>query len=156
MGKADGKRKKKTPEERAWDYLRGADITESEIRKKTAKQNALQSCLIPSGQRLEKDHVQTSPSNKFEETMAEILDLEKEIRLLKDRKSEQIRQITATIGKLENEYEQEVLLRYFIGKEKIRTITRDLPYERSQVYNIRNKGVRHIAVILGYCGHFGK
>ena len=129
-----------------YKYLESVRRIESEIRKQQLKHDALQSCLLPKAITYDKDAVQTSPEDKMSEIAAEVMDIEKTLRVLADAKYQAINDVTKNIAKLDSEDEQIVLLGYYIARRSIPNIANEIiHYSERQTYRIKRRAVRNLA-----------
>lgn len=117
------------------------------IKRLCSKRDALQSCLIPGAIQYDSDRVQTSPSDKMPDTVAEIVEIDNKIRRLAQERAETIIKITDMIDLLEDNIEKDVLYERYISQRKISEIAEEMAYTRDAVYKIHRKAVKHLSTI---------
>ena len=122
----------------AYTYLRSCQRMDQKIRRLSLQHDELQAALLPQGIRYDVDRVQTSPQDKLPEVAAMVVDLEKEIEDLQERKAQRLKEIMEIINSLEDEDQKTVLTCFFIGRLPMSDIAVQLHYHRSQVYRIRD------------------
>ena len=133
-----------------YDFLYSVRHIESEMRKLSAKRDALKYCLLPAGIRYDLDRVSTSPKDRFSEIEAEIADISTEIALLNEQKYNAIKSVSLAITRLESDKEQEILMRIYVGHQSVNKIAVELGYSKSAVYKIRGQGVSKLAKIMSH------
>lgn len=128
-----------------YDFLNEIRRTEAEMVKIRLRHDALQSCLLPQAIRYDSDHVQTSPEDRMSETAAEVIELEKQLRILNRKKIQQIAHISNEIAKLESDTEQMVLLGYYVGRLSGSRVAEIIHYSIPGVYKVKARAVRNLA-----------
>ena len=121
-------------------------MIDREIRKKVVKRSALIDCVIPAGISYDKDRGQFSPDDRMSAVMAEVADLDTEIKKLQYEKLVLIREISEAIESLENDEEKVVLLSYYIGRLPMRRIAEEAHYSIRTAYYLRRKGIQHLSL----------
>ena len=109
------------------------------IQRKKEQADALKASLLPQGIRYDTDRVQTSPSDRMADVMAEIDRLEREIRELAEEKPRAISETIYFIEKLDDR-QAEVMTLYFVSERKVRQIARQLHYSEQNIYKIMQRG----------------
>lgn len=125
-------------------YLSSIREFDLAIRRKTTQHNELQTCLIPSGIRYDKEKIQTTPDDKLSKVAAKVIDLEHEIGELRRQKGRRLMEISDILSRMENKDEETVLTEFFIGRATMREIAASVFLEKSAVYDLRRKGLEHI------------
>ena len=128
-----------------YDFLNAIRRTEAEMVKLRLRHDALQSCLLPQAIRYDGDHVQTSPEDRMSETAAEVIELEKQLRILNRKKIQQIAHVSKEIAKLESDTEQMVLLGYYVGRLSGSRVAEIIHYSIPGVYKVKARAVRNLA-----------
>lgn len=121
--------------------VRGIEVM---IIKREAKRNALISCLMPSGMDLNADKIQNSAGDKMTEIMAEVADLDAEIRDLLIKKAVWIRRISDAIEHLEDDSEQIVLMEYYLNHMDMVTIAKKINYSLRSAYRIKQNAIKDL------------
>jgi DNA-directed RNA polymerase specialized sigma subunit len=129
-------------------YLESIRRMDRRIMMLTSKKNALESCLLPGAIRYDRDKVQTSPEDKTQIILAEVLELEKKIDNLRWGKSTKIHEVYDTIQKLKNEDEREVLTYYYVDKKDINDIAKMMHYSAAGIYGLRSRGCNNIVKFI--------
>lgn len=133
----------------AYDYLSQIRWAEQRIRLKCLRRDALQSCLLPKAITYDKDKIQTSPDDSMSEIASQVLDLDKEIRLMEQEKARLIVRVSDTIAQLPDESEQLVLMGYYVSGDSMQTVANDIVhYSIRWTFELRKKAVRHLSEIL--------
>lgn len=128
-----------------FDYMSQIKVINREILRKTAKKRELESCLLPSAIRYDKDKVQTSPRDHLSKICAEIAEEEKNIIRLQNRKAGLIEEIDGTIEKLPCNEEKTVLSLYWIGQMKMHDIADNIGYSIPSTYRFFRCGMKNIS-----------
>jgi len=131
-----------------YNYLLRVRSLERTIWRLTLQRDELQSCLLPSAIRYDKDVVQVSPEDKLSEIASTVLELDKHIRNLQEQKARTIMETTDAIDQLQDERERTILAAFFIGRVSIEKIGKTMGYSPSHVYTLRRRGVKHLAAML--------
>lgn len=121
---------------------------ETLIMKKEARRNALISCLLPGSMDLNGDKVQNSSGDKMSEIMAEVADIDAEIRDLLIRKAVWIRKVSDAIEHLENDTEQIILLEYYLNRKEMAYIAKQVNYSLRHCYTMKRRGVKNLQQYL--------
>ena len=122
--------------------IRGIEVL---IIKREAKRNALISCLMPSGMDLNADKIQNSVAgDKMTEIMAEVADLDAEIRDLLIKKAVWIRRISDAIEHLEDDSEQIVLMEYDLNHRDMVTLAKKINYSLRSAYRIKQNAIKDL------------
>ena len=131
-----------------YEYLGCIRAIDRRIQRLTLWHDELESSLLPSGIRYDRDIVQTSPEDKFSEIASRVVDLEKEIRQLQLEKSRWIYSVGMAIEQLEDEAEKTVLSAFYIGRLPMTDVAELIHYGLSRTYDIRRNAVLHLAETL--------
>ena len=129
----------------AYAYLNSIRKIENEIVKLQLQLDELQSCLLPKAITYDGDRVQTSPEDKMSEIASRVLDMEKEIRGLKQRKAKRIVEVNNAIARLDNDTEQEILLGFYDGRLQATKIAEIVHYSVRGVYKAKHRAVIHLS-----------
>ena len=124
-----------------YEYLGCIRAIDRRIQRLTLWHDELESSLLPSGIRYDRDIVQTSPEDKFSEIASRVVDLEKEIRQLQLEKSRWIYSVGMAIEQLEDEAEKTVLSAFYIGRLPMTDVAELIHYGLSRTYDIRRNAV---------------
>lgn len=128
-----------------YKYLEAVKKIDNEIRKQTMKHDALQSCLLPKAINYDKDSVQVSPEDKMSEIASEVLDIEKKLRSLVEKKARLIGEISDMIELLDNSAEQVILYGFYIGGLTIPALADAAHYSERSVYRLKRRGVKKLS-----------
>ena len=129
----------------AYAFLNSIRKIENEIVKLQLQHDELQSCLLPKAITYDGDRVQTSPEDKMLEIASRVLDMEKEIRDLKQRKAKRIVEVNNAIARLDNDTEQVILLGFYVGRLSAYKIADLVHYSVRGVYKAKHRAVIHLA-----------
>ena len=129
----------------AYAFLNSIRKIENEIMKLQLQHDELQSCLLPKAITYDGDRVQTSPEDKMLEIASRVLDMEKEIRDLKQRKAKLIIEINDSISKLDSDVEQMVLLGFYVGRLPAIKVAELVHYSVPGIYKVKRRAVIHLA-----------
>lgn len=133
----------------AYGYLMQIRSAEQRIRLKKLRRDALEGCLLPKAITYDGDRVQISPDDVMGEVTSQIADLDKEIMQMERDKARLIADVSDTIGKLDDEAEQLVLMGYYVANEQMQTVANEIVhYSLRWTFELRKKAVRHLAEIL--------
>lgn len=123
-------------------WLSRARSIDLEIKDKIYLIEALYTCCGLQGIAYDKVSVISSPENKLERIMADINDVQKELKTLRKRKEVVIREIQQKIEKLEISPERTILMGFYIGCHSMNEIADDLGYvDAKYCYELRKKGI---------------
>lgn len=129
----------------AYAFLNSIRKIENEIVKLQLQHDELQSCLLPKAITYDGDRVQTSPEDKMLEIASRVIDMEKEIRDLKQRKAKLIIEINDSIAKLDSDVEQMVLLGFYVGRLPAIKVAELVHYSVPGIYKVKRRAVIHLA-----------
>lgn len=129
----------------AYAFLNSIRKIENEIVKLQLQHDELQSCLLPKAITYDGDRVQTSPEDKMLEIASRVLDMEKEIRDLKQRKAKRIVEVNNAIARLDNDTEQVILLGFYVGRLQATKIAEIVHYSVRGVYKAKHRAVIHLS-----------
>lgn len=128
----------------AAEFLLQIRVLERTIWRLTMKRDELQSCLLPSAIRYDLDKVQTSPEDRLAEIAGEVLEIERKLRTLRERKACLVIEISAAIDRLEDDREKTILTAYYIGRHSMTDIADVIGYSLPHTYRLRRSGVQHV------------
>lgn len=131
-----------------YNYLMQIRRIEWTIRRLTLQHDELQSCLLPSAIRYDKDVVQMSPEDKLSTVAATVLELENRIVALQKKKADTITEIGRAINLLPNQMEGTVLTAYYIRRMTMEAVSVEIDKSLQHTYRLRKRGVSHLSVIL--------
>lgn len=131
-----------------YNYLMQIRRIEWTIRRLTLQHDELQSCLLPSAIRYDKDVVQMSPEDKLSTVAATVLELENRIVALQKKKADTITEIGRAINLLPNQMEGTVLTAYYIRRMTMEAVSEEIDKSLQHTYRLRKRGVSHLSVIL--------
>lgn len=126
------------------EFLLQVRVLERTIWRKTMQHDELESCLLPAAIRYDKDVVQTSPEDKLADIAAAVIELEKEIRILKQRKAKLAWEIGSAIEQLEDDREKTILMAYYVGRVPMHEIAERIGYSIQHTYRLRKAGTAHL------------
>jgi len=131
-----------------YTFLKLPRRLEWEIRRLTYEHDELQASLLPSAIRYDKDVVQTSPEDAMPDVAGRVLELEKRIRDLNNRKLNTMLTITAAIDRMTDQREAAVLTAYYIRRIPMEKVAEQIKRSREHTYRLRKNGIRHLSEIL--------
>lgn len=126
-------------------FLNSVRHMEAEIIKAQLKHDELQSCLLPKAITYDKDAVQTSPSDPMLAIASQVVDLEAEIRQMKQLKAQRIVEINNAVAMLDDDTEQMILLGFYVGRLPAKKISALVHYSPSAVYKLKYRAVKHLS-----------
>ena len=129
----------------AYAFLNSARVLHWEWLRLKAKHDELESCLLPAAIRYDKDKVQTSPEDPMGKVIAEILELEKEMKLIQFKKSERITEIDRQISYLASDEQRTALTMRYINRIPVSEIAEAMGYAEPTIYKLMNQGGEIIA-----------
>lgn len=94
------------------------------------------------------DKVQTTRTNLMEDTMAELIDLEKDLQALISEHQKTIYDTYNLLLKLPDDNEQTILIMYYIGGFKMDLIKEKMITSNRKMYYYKNNGIKHFAELL--------
>lgn len=124
----------------AYVFLNSARVLHWEWLRLKAKHDELESCLLPAAIRYDKDKVQTSPEDPMGKIVAEIVELEKEMKLLQVKKSERITEIDREISRLASDEQRTALTMRYINRVPVTEIAEAMGYAEPTIYKLMNQG----------------
>ena len=129
----------------AYAFLNSARVLHWEWLRLKAKHDELESCLLPAAIRYDKDKVQTSPEDPMGKIVAEVLELEKEMKLIQFKKSERITEIDKQISYLASDEQRTALTMRYINRIPVSEIAEAMGYAEPTIYKLMNQGGEIIA-----------
>lgn len=129
----------------AYIFLNSARVLHWEWLRLKAKHDELESCLLPAAIRYDKDKVQTSPDDPMSRVVAEIAELEKEMKSLQVRKAERIAEIDKQISYLASDEQRTALTMRYINRISVTEIAEAMGYAEPTIYKLMNQGGEIIA-----------
>lgn len=128
--------------DKRYSHLMRVRRTAYKIRKLTYRRDALEACLLPPAIRYDKDNVQTTPSDKISEIVAEINYIDKKIAELMADNLKAIQEVSEAIEQLDDDREKAVLSGYLLASKSMAAIASDIHYSREQTYRVYRKGLQ--------------
>ncbi len=141
----------KVPDE-TYSYLFAVKQIKEKMMLKQSKAEGLMKILELSGIDYSADAVQVSPADKMADTIAEVVDLQREIKDLGIQAADKIEEITEMIEKLPDKTEALVLSEYYINRKTIEDIEKTIGYAERQTYRIKSNALMHFTEILAVNG----
>lgn len=129
----------------AYIFLNSARVLHWEWLRLKAKHDELESCLLPAAIRYDKDKVQSSPEDPMSKIVAEVMELEKEMKRVQLNKSRQIAKIDKAISQLELDEERTALTMRYINRKAVKEIAEEMGYSETRIYQFMDKGGAQIA-----------
>lgn len=128
----------------AYEYLNSVRVLHWQWLKLKSKHDELESCLLPSGIRYDRDRVQTSPDDTVSRIVAEIAELEKSMRIIQRDKTRKIEDIYNTLEGLPCDEWRTALVMRFINRKPVSDIAAEMGYAESTIYKFMDKGAEYI------------
>jgi len=129
----------------AYIFLNSARVLHWEWLRLKAKHDELESCLLPAAIRYDKDKVQSSPEDPMSKIVAEVMELEKEMKRVQLNKSRQIAKIDKAISQLESDEERTALTMRYINRKAVKEIAEEMGYSEARIYQFMDVGGAQIA-----------
>ena len=134
-----------------YDYLGSIRKIDSKIVRLQLQHDELESCLLPKAITYDSDKVQTSPDDPMSRIASEVLDLEKEIQMLRIRKARRVKEISVAITKLDDDIDQIILTAFYIGRLPASKVAEITHYSIRGVYNAKHRAVIHLTKVCTKC-----
>lgn len=131
-----------------YTYLMQVRLIDKRIWLAQIEHDEMQTCLLPSAITYDKDVVQTSPEDKMSSIAGKVIDMEKKIVRLRNRKAQLIITIKSQISEIEDEDQRIVLSAFFLCRQPMRQIAENTNRSISGVYTIRRKAIQSMRIIL--------
>jgi len=131
-----------------YNYLMRIRRIEWTIKRLTLEHDELQTCLLPSAIRYDKDVVQTSPEDTLSAITSKVLELEARIRAMNELKADTITELGKAIGQLQNQMEGTVLTAYYIRRMTMEQVSEQIGKSLQHSYRLRKRGVAHLAQLI--------
>lgn len=132
----------------AYSFLNSARVLHWEWLRLKAKHDELESCLLPAAIRYDKDKVQTSPDDPMSKVIAQVMELESEMKRVQYNKSRQISKIDKAISSLESAEERTALTMRYINRVSVTDIADAMGYSEKRIYQFMDRGGAQIAKSL--------
>ena len=129
----------------AYIFLNSARVLHWEWLRLKAKHDELESCLLPAAIRYDKDKVQSSPEDPMSKVVAEIMELEKDMKIIQLRKSQRIAEIDKEISLLASDEQRTALTMRYINRIPVTEIAEAMGYAEPTIYKLMNQGGEVIA-----------
>jgi DNA-directed RNA polymerase specialized sigma24 family protein len=130
---------------RAYSFLNSARVLHLEWLRLKAKHDELESCLLPAAIRYDKEKVQTSPDDPMSKIIAQVIELESEMKRVQFNKSRQINKIDKAISSLESAEERTALTMRYINRVAVTDIADAMGYSEKRIYQFMDRGGAQIA-----------
>lgn len=130
----------------AYEFLNSVRVMHWHYLRMKAKHDELQSCLLPSGIRYDKDKVMTTPDDSVSRICAQIADLERMMSGILIAKAKRINAIEKSISALESEEERTALTLRFINRKPVSEIAIEMGFSEPSVYRFMNEGSKHLII----------
>lgn len=130
--------------EEVYQLLNRPRWTKSRIRTLQTQIEDLRLMMLPSAIRYDTDPVQTSPEDPMLKYAEKLLDLEAEVRRLKDEYYTESEALRGAIAGLSNVNEAEVLTCRFIADLRVDAIADRMHASESTIYRWQRKGIEHL------------
>lgn len=131
-----------------YEWLARDQKAKGKIMRLRARRFELLSTLESSGMRYDRERVQTSPSDKMAAVMAEIYDIDRQIKELQAFRYQVIAETADAIEMLEDERERDLLTKLFIEKKEVKEAAMEMKYSPSHLYRVRNEAMEHLGEII--------
>lgn len=131
-----------------YNYLMRIRRIEWTIKRLALEHDELQTCLLPSAIRYDKDVVQTSPEDTLSAITSKVLELEARIRAMNELKADTITELGKAIGQLQNQMEGTVLTAYYIRRMTMEQVSEQIGKSLQHSYRLRKRGVAHLAQLI--------
>ena len=129
----------------AYTFLNSARVLHWEWLRLKAKHDELESCLLPAAIRYDKEKVQTSPDDPMSKIVAQVMELENEMKRVQFNKSRQISKIDKAISSLESAEERTALTMRYINRVSVTDIADAMGYSEKRIYQFMDRGGAQIA-----------
>ena len=129
----------------AYEFLNSARVLHWQWLRLKAKHDELETCLLPSGIRYDRDKVQTTPDDQMSKLVSEIVELEKEMARVQVCKSNQITKIEEAVNSLESVEQRTALTMRYINRIPVTKIADEMGYAEPTIYKFMNQGGEIIA-----------
>ena len=128
-----------------YDFLNSVRVLHWQWLRLKAKHDELESCLLPSGIRYNKDKIQSSPEDQISRIVARINELEHKMNAVQLAKSKRIEEIDKAISAIKSEEERTALTMRFINRLPVSYIAEQMGYAEPTIYKFMNQGGEQIA-----------
>lgn len=122
-----------------YSFLKSIQAFDMQLLRLQSQQRALESCLLPSGIRYDKDKVMSSPEDQLSKICAEIDEIQAKMADIAYKKAQRIVEVEKVISKLSEEEYKTVLTLCYIDHMPISDIADKLGYSSDWVYKKRRK-----------------
>lgn len=129
----------------AYEFLNSARVLHWQWLRLKAKHDELETCLLPSGIRYDRDKIQTTPDDQMSKLVSEIMELEKEMARVQVCKSNQITKIEEAVNSLESVEQRTALTMRYINRIPVTRIADEMGYAEPTIYKFMNQGGEIIA-----------
>ena len=100
------------------------------------QRDQLESLVLPKGVRYDSDPVQSSPSDRMAEILAEVADIDVRIEQLKHQRMENEISTLEVITMLDDDKDRKVLTEYYVNKKSIKQISESMHYSVQHIDRI--------------------
>ena len=132
----------------AFDFLNSVRKIDYEIQCLNCKKSMLESCLLPSSIRYDKDKIQGSYENQLEKIMAQLDDVCKTIARRYSERYDKAMEIEDVISQVEQINLRTILYHRYVSPKGIGKIAEIMNYSPDWVYKNHRKAVDEVGKIL--------
>ena len=129
----------------SYEFLNSVRVLHWRWLRLKARHDELQSCLLPSAIRYDRDKVQTSPEDPLDKIVAEIAELEHEMDEVQLSKAKRIKEISKAIHSIPSDEERTALTMRFINRKPVTEIAEAMGYAEPTIYKFMNQGAERMA-----------
>ena len=122
-----------------YNFLNSIRVFDLQLLRLQSQKRALETCLLPSGIRYDKDKVMSSPEDQLSKICGEINEIEVKMADIAYKKAKRIVDVEKVINKLSEEEYKTVLTLCYIDHMSITDIADRLGYSSDWVYKKRRK-----------------
>lgn len=122
-----------------FNFLNSIRVFDLQLLRLQSQRRALETCLLPSGIRYDKDKVMSSPEDQLSKICGEINEIEVKMADIAYKKARRIVEVEKVISKLSEEEYKTVLTLCYIDHMAIGEIADRLGYSSDWVYKKRRK-----------------
>lgn len=132
----------------AYEFLNAVRRIDYEIQCLNCKKSMLESCLLPSGIRYDKDKVQGSYENQLEKIMGQLDDVCKTIARRYSERYDKAMEIEDVISQVEQINLRTILYHRYVSPKSINKIAEIMNYSPDWVYKNHRKAMDEVGKIL--------
>lgn len=132
----------------AFEFLNAIRKIDYEIQCLNCKKSNLESCLLPSGIRYDKDKIQGSYENQIEKIMGQLDIVNNTIARLYSKRYDMSKEIEDVISQVEQLHLRTILYHRYVSPKSINKIAEIMNYSPDWVYKNHRKAVDEVGKIL--------